>query len=176
MNFRRFDTKFLDQGKKGLTSGGKTEAAVWDEFADDPIRLKHVAETIISLIESDENILAGTIEADLDQYEASEGTLVTRTHQARERSSAIVKKKKAQAFQETGRLVCEVCTFDFAATYGERGEKFIECHHTKPVSDLKPGQATKLADLALLCANCHRMVHARRPWLTLDELAKSLRR
>jgi hypothetical protein len=37
------------------------------------------------------------------------------------------------------------------------------------------GQKTRLADLALLCANCHRMIHARRPWLTLDELRGLLR-
>jgi predicted HNH restriction endonuclease len=24
--------------------------------------------------------------------------------------------------------------------------------------------------LALLCGNCHQMVHAHRPWLSLDEL------
>jgi 5-methylcytosine-specific restriction protein A len=35
---------------------------------------------------------------------------------------------------------------------------------------LRPGAKTRLSDLHLLCANCHRMVHAKRPWLTLDEL------
>ncbi|WP_352230624.1 MULTISPECIES: HNH endonuclease [Asaia] len=35
---------------------------------------------------------------------------------------------------------------------------------------IEPGTKTKLSDLALLCANCHRMIHARRPWLSLDEL------
>lgn len=31
-----------------------------------------------------------------------------------------------------------------------------------------------LDDLALVCANCHRMIHASRPWLTMDELRGTL--
>jgi hypothetical protein len=45
-----------------------------------------------------------------------------------------------------------------------------EAHHTKPVETLVEGSKTKLEDLALLCANCHRMVHATRPWLTVNGL------
>jgi len=30
-------------------------------------------------------------------------------------------KKKRQVLAKTGRLTCEVCDFDFAVTYGERG-------------------------------------------------------
>ncbi|WP_370157507.1 HNH endonuclease [Bradyrhizobium ottawaense] len=60
--------------------------------------------------------------------------------------------------------------FNFSAKYGERGHGFIECHHARPVSNLQPGEKTKLDDLILLCANCHRMVHSRRPWLSLEEL------
>ncbi|WP_249187608.1 hypothetical protein [Nocardiopsis sp. MG754419] len=29
---------------------------------------------------------------------------------------------------------------------------------------------TRLEDLALLCANRHRMIHVARPWLTVDRL------
>jgi 5-methylcytosine-specific restriction protein A len=54
--------------------------------------------------------------------------------------------------------------------YGVRGRGFIEVHHLRPLHTLKPGTKTKLQDLALVCANCHRMIHARRPWLTLNEL------
>jgi hypothetical protein len=32
----------------------------------------------------------------------------------------------------------EVCHFDFAGRYGDRGKGFIECHHTKPLSDIRP--------------------------------------
>jgi len=54
------------------------------------------------------------------------------------------------------------------AEYGDHGDGFIECHHTKPVSELQVGEKTKLSDLALVCSNCHRMIHRKRPWLSVD--------
>ena len=50
------------------------------------------------------------------------------------------------------------------------GEGFIECHHVTPVSELRAGTRTRLSDLAVVCSNCHRMLHRRRPWLTAAEL------
>ncbi|MDP6032209.1 MAG: HNH endonuclease [Alphaproteobacteria bacterium] len=38
------------------------------------------------------------------------------------------------------------------------------------MSKLEVGERTKLSDLVLLCSNCHRMVHRKRPWLTVREL------
>jgi 5-methylcytosine-specific restriction enzyme A len=73
-----------------------------------------------------------------------------------------------------GKLACEACGFDFRERYVDHGEGFIECHHAKPVHRLKPGDKTKVGDLRLLCSNCHRMVHARRPWLTLEQLVTVL--
>jgi 5-methylcytosine-specific restriction enzyme A len=174
MNFRRFDETYQSQGKTGLMSGGKIEAEIWSEFANDPARLANASDTIISFVDSDEEQPSTANDSEEDRLEASEGKLVTRTHHARERSAAIARKKKDQVLKSEGRLACEVCGFDFAATYGGRGENFIECHHTKPVSELRPGQKTKLGDLALVCANCHRMIHARRPWLSLGELKTTL--
>jgi 5-methylcytosine-specific restriction protein A len=77
--------------------------------------------------------------------------------------------------RDGGRLTCEGCDFDFADTYGERGKGYMEVHHTRPVHEIRPGQVTRLADLALVCANCHRMIHARRPWLKLEELRPLIR-
>ncbi|MCK5747644.1 MAG: HNH endonuclease [Oricola sp.] len=57
----------------------------------------------------------------------------------------------------------------FEERYGNVGRGFIEVHHTRPVHELWPGDKTTLADLVLICANCHRMIHRQRPWLSLDE-------
>jgi predicted HNH restriction endonuclease len=64
---------------------------------------------------------------------------------------------------------------EYGGAYGARGEGFIECHHTKPVESLGDDTPTKLSDLALLCSNCHRMIHAKRPWLSLAELSAALK-
>jgi 5-methylcytosine-specific restriction enzyme A len=69
-----------------------------------------------------------------------------------------------------GKLECEACSFDFGVTYGERGKGFIEAHHIKPVHTLVAGEKTRLEDLVMLCSNCHRIVHTKRPWLTVAEL------
>lgn len=57
----------------------------------------------------------------------------------------------------------------------EVGKGFIEAHHTKLVSTLhENGEETKIEELALVCSNCHRMLHRRRPWLEMDDLPKLL--
>jgi 5-methylcytosine-specific restriction enzyme A len=69
-----------------------------------------------------------------------------------------------------GKLVCEVCDIDFAVRYGDRGKGFMECHHVKPIATLVEGQKTQIDDLALICANCHRMIHRSRPWLSVAQI------
>lgn len=104
-----------------------------------------------------------------------EGRLKERLHVMRERSFELVQKAKDRAMVEHGALTCTCCGFSFAARYGKIGEGFIEAHHTVPVSELHPdGEETRLEDIALVCSNCHRMLHRRRPWLTMSELTKLL--
>ena len=88
--------------------------------------------------------------------------------------SKLTKRKKEQVLREKGILICEVCGFEFVNVYGNRGEGFIECHHTKPVSQLSLGEKTKTSDLSLVCSNCHRMIHRKQPWLSIGELTELL--
>ena len=55
-----------------------------------------------------------------------------------------------------------------------RDMEFIKCHHTKPISKMKIDEKTKLDDLSLLCPNCHRIVHNKKPWLSIDKLKNIL--
>ena len=43
--------------------------------------------------------------------------------------------------------------------FGQIGNGFIECHHKIPLSKYVKNNVTKLEDLALVCSNCHRMLH-----------------
>lgn len=117
----------------------------------------------------------GPLASTEDDESFPEGRQLLRTHLVRERRPALVKLAK-QRFkdQHDGRLFCQACGFDFSATYGPLGEDYIEAHHTVPVSQLVPGSQTRVEDLAMVCANCHRMLHRRRPWLTMPELAQIL--
>ncbi len=174
MNFRRFDPIYAAKGAVGLSRGGKGDEEVWNDFLNRPNELKKTAAAIqanISLNPKSVSIKYDEIEI----AEAEEGRILTRIHTQRERNREIVKKKKLDAMRQKGVLACEVCSFDFERMYGERGIGFAEVHHTKPLHTLVPGSMTKLEDLAILCANCHRMVHAKRPWLELTELKSRLR-
>ena len=57
-------------------------------------------------------------------------------------------------------LQCQACGFSFETAYGIHGAKYIEVHHTKFLANYAPGESTDPQnDMAVLCANCHRMIH-----------------
>tara|TARA_R110002096_G_scaffold194791_10_gene377225 strand:- start:11549 stop:12499 length:951 start_codon:yes stop_codon:yes gene_type:complete len=70
-------------------------------------------------------------------------------------------RKLAQKAKKIHGYKCQACDFDFKTKYGEIGDSFIEAHHLTPISKLK-GQKVALdpeKDFAVLCSNCHRMIH-----------------
>ncbi|MEH7504943.1 HNH endonuclease [Neobacillus drentensis] len=113
-----------------------------------------------------------TVDITEDDMGFEEGKKKLKQHIVRERNPQVIKLAKERFKEKHGRLYCEVCTFDFFERYGEIGEDFIEGHHTIPVSELEEGQKTRVEDIALVCSNCHKMLHRRRPWLSKDELKK----
>jgi predicted HNH restriction endonuclease len=115
-----------------------------------------------------------TIVNEDDESTFAEGKKSFRRHQHLERDNAISKKAKAKRLADTGKLECDVCHFDFTAMYGEHGTGFIEAHHLMPVSSLSGTTKTKIKDLALVCSNCHRMLHRGSPLLTISQLAAML--
>lgn len=95
------------------------------------------------------------------------------THLRRERKPSIVKAKKNQVLNETGKLACEACGFDFKQVYGE---DFAEAHHRAPLSAIEIEVETTPNDLAILCANCHRMIHRTKPMETVEQFRERLAR
>ena len=162
-NFLRFDPSY--EGK-GLTRGGKEEEAVWNEFGQDIDRLNRTADAIragATFITAQEVFT----EVPSQDDEFARGALFT-AFTRRERSPT--SKKKAEVAKIKGTLACEVCGFDFQARYGILGIGFVECHHKAPLSSLKERVHTRLIDIAIVCANCHRMLHRSRPMLSIDDL------
>lgn len=150
----------------GMKSVGKGDKEVWERFGSNADALHDLAGQIRS------GASTGFPELpEEDEGSVKEGRLLFRRHRIRERDRSVVKKKKAQVLKATGHLACEGCGFDFEAAYGELGEGFIECHHTVPLAE-SGSTKTSLAQLSLLCSNCHRMVHRARPFLSIDDLKK----
>lgn len=107
---------------------------------------------------------------------ADEGNPRLLVHLRRERNAAIVKAKKAAVLKATGKLCCEVCDFDFKDTYGNLGENFCEVHHIHPISKADGITRTELKDLAVVCSNCHRIIHRTDPMFSIAEMARHLAR
>lgn len=104
--------------------------------------------------------------------EFPEGRLVETQHRIRERNPTIIKMAKENYKKQNKNLECQVCGFSFTV-YGEVGKDYIEAHHTIPVSQMTGKSKTKIEDIALVCSNCHKMLHRKRPWLKMSEI-KSL--
>ncbi|EJG1862194.1 HNH endonuclease [Vibrio parahaemolyticus] len=102
----------------------------------------------------------------------SEGTEIYKMHRALERDTSIARKVKVMRLKDSGKLECEVCGFDFFQTYGGLGLGYIEAHHTTPVHELKGTRKTQANELALVCSNCHKMLHRGKPLMSISELRK----
>lgn len=146
--------------------GGIGQSNVW--YADKPESNIHI-EGVLRLINGQAN--GALPDVDLDNT-AHEGNPRLVAHLRRERNSKIVKAKKQKVLKETGSLCCEVCEFDFAMVYGRYGLKFCEVHHLKQLSEADGIVQTELKDLAIVCSNCHRIIHRKNPMHTISALKK----
>ncbi len=166
-NFLRYDPNYSGVG---LQRGGKLEEVIWKEFYSEKDKLKNISQNIINgiteLNKSDER---SSIESNDEECEFPEGKVLYRWHRLRERNNSAITKFK-EISEKQGKLNCIICGFDFHKVYGDIGKGYIECHHTIPVSEYKLKKITRIEDLVLVCSNCHRMLHRKRPWLSIEEL------
>jgi len=79
----------------------------------------------------------------------------------RHREASLRREKIKRTIETTGKLACEVpnCGFDFQTTYGSIGSGFAHVHHKLPLGKTTAGRKTLLSDLAIVCPNCHAMIH-----------------
>jgi predicted HNH restriction endonuclease len=95
----------------------------------------------------------------MDSATFLEGRRVLQIHYRRERNQSLVRTAKSQFKERNGHLFCEVCDFDFSKAFGELGSDFIEAHHEDFLANRKNESETRITDLRMVCANCHRMLH-----------------
>jgi len=89
--------------------------------------------------------------------------------------------KLAEDAKKSKNYKCEACGFVFKETYGERGDKYIECHHENPLSERSEKEwneniKTSLNDVKILCSNCHRIIHRTRPAIKFNKLLEILKK
>jgi len=100
-----------------------------------------------------------------------EGKKALKFHLTRERSSKLIRSFK----NSLATFECRICGFDFKKIYGDIGEKFIEAHHSRPVSKFEVEEEVSIEDLVAICSNCHRMIHRLSPMPNWKEFKNILR-
>lgn len=104
-----------------------------------------------------------------------EGHLLTSRHRSRDRRL----RKKLLGQTADHQLVCTICQFVAPPLERRLRESFFEAHHIRPLSDAKGVTSTRVADLSLLCAGCHRFIHRliaiKKRWVSTAEARDSLR-
>lgn len=95
------------------------------------------------------------------KLEVREGRKLLVQHLRSERNVSLIRQLKRQRMAaNAGHLPCELCGFDFLERYGSLGAGFAEAHHKTSLSKAPQGGVrTTFSDLAIVCSNCHRMLH-----------------
>jgi predicted RNA-binding protein with PUA-like domain len=106
---------------------------------------------------------------------AKEGRRKLVTHLQIERAPNLAPAKKAQfRSKHDGDLFCECCGRNYVE-YGKHHEAMFEVHHLKALGKVKMRTITKLSDLAVICSNCHRVIHRNNPMISVVQLSRQLR-
>ncbi len=166
----RNDT-FFSQKVRNLKSHNTLEKHAWATYEDGNWYITDVGRKYLV---GDDEIAVGLeyqgfssedISHELDDIVIEEGAETTRSVTVRRRSQRL-RDEAIRRFMEThdGRLYCTACQFDFEQAYGERGEGFIEMHHTQPLreADVQGELLSQLLEdeiIVPLCSNCHCMIH-----------------
>jgi 5-methylcytosine-specific restriction protein A len=65
-----------------------------------------------------------------------------------------------------GKIVCQICGFDFRTFYGEIAEGKIHIHHLNPLHEIgEEYEVDGVNDLIPICPNCHLVIHTKEPAL-----------
>jgi len=136
---------------KGLGNVSSMDRQIWEEFGARQQEVHKLAAAIRAGI-----AMAGSDSLPDVELELPEGRLLTALHLRRERNPK-VRKMLLDDRRSTG-LRCEICDLARSDLEEPLQESIFEAHHLVPLAEAGE-RKTKLADLAMLCACCHRLIH-----------------
>jgi hypothetical protein len=118
---------------------------------------------------------ASTVSANrTDDLVVMEGQIEETLVRRRRRNRGVIDLKLRQAMRSNGRITCEVCGMDPVERYGPNASQLCEVHHRTALAAAEIPVKTGLADLAILCPNCHRAIHMAVPLPTVENFRRSL--
>lgn len=156
---------------RGLSNTAKVDREIWAELGADPVRTHELAEIICYSTGAVADLLTDDVEE-----EFAEGKSATRIHLERERMPKIRKAVIAKRLKLSS-LECDLCGEAGSRVEPSIRDSLFECHHIIPLSMIGETK-TKVKDIALLCASCHRLLHRaiakRKQWISIEEAKKQL--
>lgn len=155
---------------KGLGNVSRMDRMIWSDYGHRPEEVRRLSEAICEGI-----ALADQMPATETDEEFEEGRLLTQLHLRRERNpklrAALLKSRWPLG------LRCEMCDRHQPSLRAELQEAIFEAHHLVPVAQVGE-RVTRLSDVALLCACCHRLLHkliaTERRWVGITAARKML--
>lgn len=143
-------------GRKWLGTS-RTDRAVWAAYSKRSDEVRKLAAAILDgagLITS-----VTSLDESEDDFGVPEGEILPHLHRRHERRS--LRAKLVQKRRAANSLRCDACSCgprlkDVGP--GPEASEF-EAHHVPPLR-ASGARTTRFSDLALLCANCHRLIHA----------------
>jgi len=157
---------------RGLGNTSAMDRLVWQELGNDPIAVR----TLATAIES-EAALGATTEAHVadlpEEEEFAEGRVLSAMHRRRERDPKLRLRLLEQRVAGS-KLSCDCCGDAPKSIRDDLLTAGFEAHHVRPLAQAAGTVKTKVTDLALLCAICHRLIHrliqSERRWVAVSEL------
>lgn len=136
---------------KGLGNVSAMDRQIWKELGDREEEVHKLAAAIKAGIAA-----AGSEQLPEIEQELPEGRLLTTLHVRRERNPKV--RKMLLDDRRLAGFRCEICDLTRPDLEEPLQEAMFEAHHLLPLAEAGE-RKTKLADLALLCACCHRLLH-----------------
>ncbi|TAU43625.1 HNH endonuclease (plasmid) [Rhizobium ruizarguesonis] len=103
-----------------------------------------------------------------------EGQTITASH--RRRDSRVRQRLLGRCGEND--LICKICDFSPPKLTRPLRESFFEAHHVIPLANSLGNTSTRLGDMVLLCAGCHRFVHkliaSHKRWVNIAEARSML--
>ena len=155
---------------KGFSNTSKTDREIWESFGSTPERVIELASLIESSLKLGEVSALKSTEDETEEF--FEGRMLTLTHNRRERHPGVRQALLASRRRRGDILRCDLCGMHSSTQEPTFEDTIFEAHHVLPLG-LAIERKTRLRDMALVCANCHRLIHRsivhHKRWLDLEE-------
>jgi 5-methylcytosine-specific restriction protein A len=157
---------------RGFANGSAADRAIWTQFESRPQRVKDVAALILRYVVD----VPLSVDDDEDEEEFPEGRILTRVHRRIERNRKL-RTKLIRERRKVNLLRCDACLATNPTADSRLDDAIFDAHHLAPLSS-QGSTKTKLSDVALLCANCHRLIHRlianSGRWPTVEDVRNAL--